>query len=474
MYASRMHNMWLESHSIIHATSALTGCVMKNPAIVSQKGLLKSLMLTVAMSTGSMVTHATDLKNVFEQALINDPQLASEIATANANRQSAGLARQAVLPTLNFTAETGSASFEVNNVEVDGDRTSYGLQLSQTLLAPAQWYSYGAASATTDKAEIELRQAEQNLVVRIAEAYFNVLRANATLASAKAQEAAVKRQLEQTQQRFKVGLIAITEVHEAQAIYDSATVELIAAESQLDVGFESLALLTGERYDRISTLKTEIPLLGPNSASREEWERKALQQNLDVLIAQKSELAAQHNHKSKISEHLPTVNLVGSYTVDNSDVGLRAPGEDVTSTYVGVQLEVPLFTGGATWAGQKQAYYQRQAAEKGLEAAQRGASLSVRSLFRQLEADIARIKARKQAQVSAQSAMEATQTGYEVGTRNIVEVLQAQLAVFSAQRDYAFARYDYVINLLKFRQAVGELSLADIEEVNGWLQATES
>ncbi|WP_396588395.1 TolC family outer membrane protein [Bermanella sp. R86510] len=447
---------------------------MKNPAIVSQKGLLKSLMLTVAMSTGSMVTHATDLKNVFEQALINDPQLASEIATANANRQSAGLARQAVLPTLNFTAETGSASFEVNNVEVDGDRTSYGLQLSQTLLAPAQWYSYGAASATTDKAEIELRQAEQNLVVRIAEAYFNVLRANATLASAKAQEAAVKRQLEQTQQRFKVGLIAITEVHEAQAIYDSATVELIAAESQLDVGFESLALLTGERYDRISTLKTEIPLLGPNSASREEWERKALQQNLDVLIAQKSELAAQHNHKSKISEHLPTVNLVGSYTVDNSDVGLRAPGEDVTSTYVGVQLEVPLFTGGATWAGQKQAYYQRQAAEKGLEAAQRGASLSVRSLFRQLEADIARIKARKQAQVSAQSAMEATQTGYEVGTRNIVEVLQAQLAVFSAQRDYAFARYDYVINLLKFRQAVGELSLADIEEVNGWLQATES
>jgi len=479
MYASRMHNMWLESHSIIHATSALTGCVMKNPAIVSQKGLLKSLMLTVAMSTGSMVTHATDLKNVFEQALINDPQLAAEIATANANRQSAGLARQAVLPTLNFTAETGSGTREINGPEVDVDRTSYGLQLSQTLLAPAQWYSYGAASATTDKAEIELRQAEQNLVVRIAEAYFNVLRANATLASAKAQEAAVKRQLEQTQQRFKVGLIAITEVHEAQAIYDSATVELIAAESQLDVAFESLALLTGERYDRISTLKTEIPLLGPNGFSREQWEKRALQQNLDVLIAQKSELAAQRNHKSKISEHLPTINLVGSYTVSNDDVDALTPtdptnGEDVTSTYVGVQLEVPLFTGGATWAGQKQAYYQRQAAEKGLEAAQRGASLSVRSLFRQLEADIARIKARKQAQVSAQSAMEATQTGYEVGTRNIVEVLQAQLAVFSAQRDYAFARYDYVINLLKFRQAVGELSLADIEEVNGWLQATES
>lgn len=443
---------------------------MKKPESLHKAGLLKSLLVTVAMSTGSMVTHATDLKNVFEQALMNDPQLAAEIASANANAQSEGLARQAVLPTINLTAETGNATSEVNGNELDGDRTSYGIQLSQTLIAPSSWYSYGAASATTDQAELELRKAEQSLVVRISEAYFDVLRANASLAAAKAQEAAVKRQLEQTQQRFKVGLIAITEVHEAQAIYDSATVELIAAESQLDIAYESLALLTGERYDRISTLQEKLPLTGPVPKDRAHWEQKALGQNLDVLIAQKAQLAAERNHKSKISEHGPTVNLVGSYTVDNNELSQSAPGEDVTSTYVGVQLEMPLFTGGATWAGQKQAYYQRQAAEKSLEAAQRGASLTIRSLYRQLEADVARIKARKQAQTSAQSAMEATQTGYEVGTRNIVEVLQAQLAVFSAQRDYEFARYDYVLDLLKFRQAVGQLSVADIEEVNGWLQ----
>jgi len=135
-----------------------------------------------------------------------------------------------------------------------------------------------------------------------------------------------------------------------------------------------------------------------------------------------------------------------------------------------VQLSMPIFSGGATWAGQKEAYYNRQAAEKGLEAAQRGTSLTVRNLYRTLEADIARVKARKQAMVSAQSAMEATQTGYEVGTRNIVEVLTAQRAVFGAQFNYAAARYDYVVNLLKFRQAVGELSSADIDEVNSWLQ----
>lgn len=432
---------------------------------------MKKLALALFALGATVTSQAADLKNVFEQALANDPQLAAEVALADANAQSEGLARQAILPTVTLNADIGSSNVEVgDNPEQEFDTTTYSLQATQTLIAPESWYSYGAASAATASAEIERRKAEQSLVVRISEAYFNVLRANAGLASAKAQEAAVKRQLEQTQQRFKVGLIAITEVHEAQAIYDGATVELIAAESQLDIAYESLALLTGERYDRINPLKEDIPLTGPIPADRTLWEQKALGQNLDVLIAEKSQVSAERNHKSKISGHLPTVNLVGRYSVSDDESNSTAAGEEVTSTYVGVNVSMPIFAGGATWAGQKQAYYQRQAAEKSLEAAQRGATLNIRSLYRQLEADVARIKARKQATRSAQSAMEATQTGYEVGTRNIVEVLQAQLSVFSAQRDYAFARYDYVIDLLKFRQAAGELSVADIDEINAWLQ----
>jgi len=265
-------------------------------------------------------------------------------------------------------------------------------------------------------------------------------------------------------------LIAITDVHEAQAQYDSATVDLITAETQLDIAYESLAVLTGKRYDRINPLKEQIPLVGPNPADRAHWEQKALGQNLDVLIAQKKELSAQRNHKSKISSHLPSVNLVGTYEVSENESRDNPTGSEVTSTYVGINVSMPLFAGGSTWAGQKQAYYQRQAAEKGLEAAQRGTVVNVRNQYRMLEADIARVKARKQAMTSAQSAMEATQTGYEVGNRNIVEVLTAQRQVFGAQFNYASARYDYVINLLKFRQTVGELSLADIDEVNNWLQ----
>ena len=436
---------------------------------------MKKLALALITLAVAATSQATDLKSVFEQAVSNDPQLAAELAAARANALTAGVAGQLIKPTITLNAETSETKLEgtilspTTNSDSDGDysKVSYDISLSQPVLAPASWYSYAAASATTDSAVFELRKAEQSMVVRAAEAYFNVLRANATLASAKATETAVKRQLEQTQQRFKVGLIAITDVHEAQSIYDNATVGLIEAETQLDIAYESLAVLTGTRYDRINPLKDEIPLMGPVPADRTHWEQKALAQNLDVLIAQKSELSAVQNHKSKKAEHLPTVNLVGQYAISDDD--RSNGGEELTSTYLGLQLTMPLYAGGATWAGQKQAYYQRQAAEKGLESAQRGASLNVRSLYRQLQADVARIKARDQAMTSARSAMEATQTGYEVGTRNIVEVLDAQTSVFSAQQNYAYARFDYVIDMLKFRQSVGELSSADIEEVNNWL-----
>jgi outer membrane protein len=428
---------------------------------------MKKLVIAIVALGFAVSSQATSLKDVYQQALANDPQLAAELALANAKAQSKGLAGAAVMPTLVFDADIGSTSVDDSAIS-DVDSSTYKLTLRQTLIAPEAWFSYGAATAASDAAELEARKAEQSLVVRVSDSYFNVLRANSGLASAKATEAAVKRQLEQTQQRFKVGLIAITDVHEAQAQYDSATVELITAETLLDIAYESLAVLTGERYDRILPLKEVIPLIGPMPADRTYWEQKALGQNLDVLISEQNQIGAQRNHKSKISGHLPTVSLVGTHTIAETDLS----GSDIetTSTYLGVNVSLPIFSGGSTWAGQKEAYYQRQAAEFGFEASRRGASLNVRNLFRTLEADIARIKARKQAMRSAKSAMEATQTGYEVGTRNIVEVLTAQRAVFGAQFNYAAARYDYVINVLKFRQAVGELSVADIDEVSNWLQ----
>ncbi len=433
---------------------------------------MKKLALAFITLAVAATSQATDLKSVFEQAVSNDPQLAAELASARANAQSVGIARVGILPQVAFQAKTGTTTLDDGVQDLDGvetESTSYGIELTQAIIGAEAWYSYEAGGAATDSSIFELRKAEQSMVVRSAEAYFDVLRANATLASAKATETAVKRQLEQTQQRFKVGLIAITDVHEAQSIYDNATVGLIEAETQLDIAYESLAVLTGTRYDRINPLKDEIPLLGPVPADRTHWEQKALAQNLDVLIAEKAGLSAEQNHKSKIAAHMPTLDLKASYGVSNDEAGTTSNADDLTRTYVGLELNLPIYLGGSQWAGQKQTYYQRQAAEQKLELTQRQASLSVRSLYRQLEADVARIKARNQAMTSARSAMEATQTGYEVGTRNIVEVLDAQTSVFSAQQNYAYARFDYVIDLLKFRQSVGELSTADIDEVNSWL-----
>ena len=457
------------------------------------KPVFNRLALACVTFAASLTAQATDLKTVFGQALENDPQLAAELASADANAQTGNIARGAILPQISFSAEQSTTTLDggaidssvfngttntIETVRVNDpldnksyDKTSYSISASQALLNANSWYTYASASATTDQAGLERIKAEQDVVVRLAEAYFDVLRSTATLAAAKAQEAAVKRQLEQTQQRFKVGLIAITEVHEAQAIYDGATVELIAAESELDIAYEALALLTGERYHHINPLKDEIPLTGPVPADRAHWEQLALTNNIDVLIANKGQSAARLNHKAKLADHAPTIDLVGQYSITEDEGNSVSLGEELTTTYVGLQLEVPLFAGGSQYATHKQAYYQRQAAEKQLEAAQRSASLQVRSYYRQLQADVARIKARKQAITSARSAMEATQTGYEVGTRNIVEVLNAQLDVFSAEEDYAHARYDYVIDLLKFRQAVGELTIKDIEEVNAWLQS---
>ena len=429
---------------------------------------MKKLALAFITLAVAATSQATDLKSVFEQAVSNDPQLAAELASARANAQTQDAAGNAILPTVTLVGEISDTEVKDTSAsDFQSDGISYGITLGQNLFAPADWYNYAAAGTTTDSAAVELRKAEQSMVVRAAEAYFDVLRANATLASAKATETAVKRQLEQTQQRFKVGLIAITDVHEAQSIYDNATVGLIEAETQLDIAYESLAVLTGTRYDRINPLKDEIPLLGPMPADRTHWEQKALAQNLDVLIAEKTSDGAMLKHKAKTSEHLPKVTLEGGYTISENDISYN--GDEAKTTSLAVKLSMPLYAGGSTWAGQKQTYYQRQAAEQKLESTQRQASLSVRSLYRQLEADVARIKARNQAMTSARSAMEATQTGYEVGTRNIVEVLDAQTSVFSAQQNYAYARFDYVIDLLKFRQSVGELSSADIDEVNSWL-----
>lgn len=435
---------------------------------------LSAFTLSLSLLVSGSLQASTSLVTIYEQALQSDPQLQSSIAAANANKQTMPQARAGLLPQINgfasFTESTseGKQSFgggTANDLPgTSNQTTAFGANLRQPLFNLNRWFSYQAAKGTSAAAESDLAIAQQELILRTAEAYFQVLRATDNLSSSSAEEAAVKRQLEQTEQRFKVGLIAITNVHEARAAYDLSRVQRIVDEGTLDVRFEALEQLTGKVYNNISALKADFPILAPQPTDRAEWELQAQQHNLQVKKARLQALSANNTLKAKRSDHAPTLDFVASYNDSDDDFG-----SEIQTTQFGIELSVPLFAGGATSAVAKQAYYQREQTQQSLAFTERQARQDIRILHRTNNTDVLKVNAQKQAILSNESALEATQTGYEVGTRNVVEVLQAQQALFRSQRDFANARYDYVLNNLKLKQAAGTLSSEDVYALDQWL-----
>ena len=305
----------------------------------------------------------------------------------------------------------------------------------------------------------------------MAQTYLNVLRVHARLESTRAAEDASRRQLEQVQQRFDVGLVAITDVLDAQAALDSAVVNRIQAEGDHDIFFEGLRTLTGLSYDAILGLAQELPIVDPAPASEDEWVDTALATNFQIRSAQASLTAAERNLRARLAGHLPTLNASVSYNANVSDRSFFGTPVDLETndTSYRLNLSVPLFAGGATHSRFKQARHQVTAARQFLLQQELTVARDTRSFFRAVQTDVARVEARMKAIRSAQSALEATETGYEVGTRNIVEVLQAQNRLFASQFDYADSRYNYVLNLLFLKQAAGALEERDLQDINEYM-----
>ena len=436
----------------------------------------KLLSLTTAL-LASATLQAADLSTIYQQAASND----AEIAAARATRESKGygvtIARGALLPQASLSYGINEYDSELEaptqTFEAKYDTTTLQVQATQALFNLNSWYSYQAAVSGDEAAGLELQLAEQQLLLRTAQAYFNVLRAQDNLSTAQAEEKAVKRSLEQTKQRFDVGLIAITDVHEAQAAYDLSYVNLLGQEAALDISYEALEQLTGQRFERVATLKADVPMDVPEPANADDWVQSGLSKYAGVLLAEAGKDSVRMQRNAARSNHMPTVRLVGSYTDTESFQPSLDPSSTLptTSTVVGVELSVPLLAGGSLYGQSKQAAQNYAAAEHQLEKQRRDVRQNIRSLFRQVQTDTLNIKARKQATTSAQSALEATETGYRVGTRNIVEVLDAQKNLFRAQRDFANARYDYIINLLSLKFYAGTLNEGDLLALNGWLEA---
>lgn len=442
---------------------------------------LSSLALALLMANSA---HALDLAEAYTKAQANDPNWSAARNNYLAEDAGADVGRAGLLPSLVASGSVSKNEFDAdvktptdNSVEYDGKQ--WGAKATQPLFNADAWYAYKGAKATSSQAEAVFRNAEQELALRVSEAYFAVLRAQETLAYAEAEEAALARQLDQAQQRFDVGLIAITDVLEARASFDGSRANRISTEVALSSAQENLAAIIGEAPGQLTALKADVPMVKPTPADPEEWVKLARERNLEIKAAEQSYLTAQAASRRTRAGYLPTVNLYASYNnTDNEKTG--GPGgstltmQNGNTTSYGLEATWAILSGGGTYAASKQASYRAAAAQDNVTGTERRVVNNARTAFLNVAADSYRVDARKQAVASNESSLAATQAGYEVGTRNIVDVLLAQRNMYAAKRDYAAARYDYVINTLRLKASSGQLSEVDIRELNTWLDPNAS
>ncbi len=441
----------------------------------------------IAVAVGlAASTNAASIAEIYAEALNNDPVVGAAQATFLARKEIVPQSRAQLLPNVSLQGSSSknkqgipgaaldtnplSPTFGMPIPDVESNSHNWSAQLSQTIFNLPSWYSWASARKIRDQAEWDLAGAQQNLITRVAEAYLNVLRAAARLESAVAEEEAVQRQLEQVQQRFDVGLVAITDVLESQAAYDSAVVRRIQAEGDHDNFFESLRTLTNKAYNSVDQLASALPIVDPAPADEEEWVRTALGQNFQIRSASSALESAQRDLKSRLAGHLPTIDASASH--NHSVTGGRSFfGNKFDQTTYSVTLRVPVFQGGLTHSRFKESRARVEEARQRLIERELTVSRDTRNLFRSVKTDVVRVAARLKAIRSSTSALEATETGYEVGTRNIVEVLQAQQRLFASQFDYADSRYNYVLNLMRLKQSAGSLEQRDIGDLNEYMDA---
>ena len=455
--------------------------------------LLKPLSAAIILTIGSQWTYADTLRDIYELAMKNDAKLKAAEATYRANIEVENQALSALLPQINATAsyaeqDIDSEGFSQSTLSStksnrETETKSWGASLDQSILDLSAWYSFQSGKETTKQAQAQLAFDQQDLIVRTSEAYFNVLRALDNLEAARAEERATKRQLEQTQQRFDVGLIAITDVHEARAVYDDTVVQRLTFEGDVGTSYEALTVLTGQVHANLWLLNKDYPVIDPDPMARNEWVDFALLNNYSLKVVQYAMESSRQNASSKKMGHAPTI--TGRIAYDDNDTdgdfsSIDVPGGGFPldtvddGTTWSVNFKMPLYSGGRVSAQRREAYEQYNAARQNEIDTRRTVIQSTRSLHLTVTTDVQRVKARSRGIISTQSALEATQAGYEVGTRNIVDVLQAQRALYGSIRDYANSRYDYVLNMLRLKQQAGTLSPQDILDLDKWLVSAGS
>lgn len=429
---------------------------------------MKHLLIPILLLVTSNITNAADLLTVYEVAARHNPTLAAAAATLKATRESRPQAYASLLPNINFGASLGRSRFKNTDPSQDATYSTdklASINLVQPLFRYDRWIALKKADSTIAAAEADYAAAQQTLMVDVAERYFAVLDAQDNLEFAQAEKSAIGRQLDQAKQRFEVGLIAITDVKAAQARYDIAVSQEIRAVSELEGSSDALSELTGEYFDDIALLRADLKLSRPEPDSSEHWIDQAKQQNLQVLSAQATSEAARQEMRRQRAGHLPTLDLNASARYQDVNFGGIAPIKRQDSQ-IGIQLNIPLYQGGATSSLTRQARSRFEEATQRLQQAVRSAELATRNAWRGIRTDIAQVNALSESLESTRVAVEAEEAGFEVGTRTIVDVLNAQREHYLARLNYARARSLYVVDQLRLKRATGILSHDDIVEVN--------
>jgi outer membrane protein len=416
----------------------------------------------------NQILWAADILQVYRDAVANDPVLKAADATRQANLEARPQARALLLPDLGIRADQGR-SF---GVDVDPGPSNqnynthnYNFTLNQSLYDRGNLVRQRQADIIVKQADVNYLNAQQDLILRVAQGYFGVLTALDTLNAVTAAKNAFARQLEQANQRFQVGLATITDVYDAQARFDLAVADEVAARRVLDDSREALRQLTGQYYQQLSIVNEKAPFDPPKPSNPEVWIAKAMENNPQLQSASLGVQNARENIRLQKAGHYPSLGLNAGYFDTDTGITGKTSGAEVTLT-----LNVPLYQGGAVNSRTRQAAYQHEAAKQDLQDQQFTVTRQVRDTYEGVLSDIRRIRAYDQARISNRSALEANQAGFEVGTRTIIDVLDATRDLYLAERNYSVSRYDYVLDFVSLLRLSGEIKESDLEKINRWLQ----
>ncbi|MDO6593510.1 TolC family outer membrane protein [Neptuniibacter sp. 1_MG-2023] len=429
---------------------------------ITQLFQISCLTLAVSSVLATSV-NAGQLADIYQLALNNDPQLKAAEAAYNADKEIEIQSRASLLPSLSLSANTTSVDSDTANYNNHG----YTLALSQPVFNAASWFTFKQGKVLSQQASLQFDAEQQTLISRTVEAYLSVLRAKSELQTLEAQERAIKRRLDQVNAQFEVGLIANTDVQEAQASYDNARVARISAEGDLDNSYEELARLTGQNFDVIAELAEDYPIEEPTPTQAKPWLDKAMTSNLNLKIANLATESARRAAQAGHAGHYPTLSLSASYDYDN---GTSSTDYGIDTSSIGLTLSVPLYSGGSVSSKSRELEQRLVQTQFNKDDTLRAVIQSTRSLLRDLRTGALSVRALKQSIKSSEIALQATEEGYNVGTRNVVDVLQAEQQLYTSKRDYATARFNFVQNLITFKQQIGTLSPEDINELDRWLE----